>query len=58
VTYFVTPAVTVFKYLIWEKLSVYEQIVTKKPKKEMAIKHNFYSNIHLTDALPMEFMVQ
>jgi len=49
----VTSSITVLHALLWEKLSVYDQIIMKNLKGEnMDINMNFY----LKDDLQMEFV--
>jgi len=45
----VTSSITVIPALLWEKLSVYDQIIIKKQKsrRDMILSNFFYVNFHL-----------
>jgi len=52
-----TSSITVLQALLWENLSVYEQVVIKNPKRRRCMSSKFYANFHLRDDLQMELII-
>ena len=54
---FVTSSITLLQAFVWEKLSVYEQIVIKNLKQKRCISKTFLQEFQLKYNLRIEFIV-